>query len=296
MFKKRKWKKNLIGYLFIAPSLFGFMVFILAPTIFSLYLSFTDWDLFSGLSGIEFIGLGNYIELFQSEIVLKSLFNNIIFAIINVIVIMVISLLLALLLNKNLYGKSFIRGLFFFPYISNMVAICIVWMALFNRDSGPINMFLRTIGINNPPGWLTSTSTALPSIMIVSIWINIGYTMVVYLAGLQNVPKELYESAQIDGANTLQKFRYITIPLLANTTFFVFIITLINSFKVFAPVNIMTQGGPGDATYVLVYYIFISAFRHYRFGYAAAMAWILFIIVFIITIIQWRGQKKWDIN
>ncbi len=293
MIKQKQMKEYLTAYLFILPNLLGFLVFILIPVIFSLFLSFSDWDLFSGIKGIKFAGLENFKEMAESPIVIKSLVNNILFSLITVIFIVVLALLLALLLNKNLFGKSFLRGMFFFPYVSNIVALCIVWMALFNSQSGPINLLLKQLGIDNPPGWLTSHFWALPSIMIVTIWINVGYVMVIYLAGLQGVPGELYEAAQIDGANAFKKFYHVTLPCLSPTTFFVVIITLINSFKVFGPVNIMTHGGPGDSTHVLVYYIYITAFRHYRMGYSAAMAWVLFIIIFAITIIQWKGQKKW---
>lgn len=293
MVSKRNIKKYLTGYMFILPNLLGFLIFVLLPVVFSFLLSFCEWNLFSGISGIRFIGVKNFQEMAKSEIVLKSLANNLVFSLFTVLFIVALSLMLALLLNRKLIGKSVLRGMFFFPYVSNIVAICIVWMALFNRDSGPINMLLANLGVSSVPGWLTDGAWALPSIMIVTIWINVGYVMVIYLAGLQGVPEELYEAAQMDGANALQKFFSVTLPCISPTTFFVVIITLINSFKVFGPVNIMTQGGPGDSTYVLVYYIFITAFRHYRMGYGAAMAWLLFVIIFAITLVQWRGQKKW---
>ncbi len=282
-----------IGILFILPSLIGFLGLIFIPVIGSVLLGFFDWNLFSGVKGLKFTGLSNYINLAGDDLFIVSLVNNIKFSLITVPAIIVVSLLLAVLLNRDIYGKSVVRGLFFFPYVSNIVAICIVWMVLFNPQSGPINMFLRHLGVANPHQWLASSKSSLNTIIIINIWLNIGYIMVIYVAALQNVPESLYEAAKIDGANALRRFLSITLPAISPTTFFALIITLINSFKNFAPVNILTQGGPGNSSFVLVYYVYLSAFRHYKMGYGSALALGLFAIVFFVTIIQWQGQKKW---
>lgn len=244
------------------------------------------------MEGIEFIGLENFKRLINDSLFVTSLKNNLIYAVIFVPVTMVLALILAVIMNQKIFGKELIRSLFFIPYITNIVAISTVWMAFYQPMSGPINKLLQSLGVKNVPLWLSDSDSAMISIIIVNIWLNVGYTMAVYLAGLQNIPQDLYEAAEIDGAGALKKFFYITLPCLSGTTFFVLVTTVINSFKVFGTINVMTKGGPGDATSVLVFYTYITAFRYYKMGYASAMSWILFIIIFTITLIQWKKQKK----
>lgn len=281
------------GWLFILPSLLGFGVLVIFPILFSLVISFTDWNFLEGIRGIRFIGADNFIKMWNDRWFTDSLKNNLIFAAVTVPCTIVLSLLTAVGLNTGVFFKNTIRLMIFMPYISSIVAISIVWGVLYNPSQGPINAFLDSIGISDPPRWLASSDWALPAIIIMSIWAAIGYNMVIYLAGLQNIPKELYEAAKIDGAGSVSSFFNITVPMLSPTTFFVLIMCIIQSFQVFAAVFIMTQGGPGTATSVLTFYVYQVGFSFYDMGYASAMAWILFLIIFAVTVVQWRGQKKW---
>ena len=290
---KRQTRENIAGYLFIFPSLLGLMVFLVFPIIFSFAISFTDWDLISGFNNTSFIGFKNFIEMFKDENIIKALKNNFIFAVTTVPVTIFIALFIALFLNNGVYFKKFFRLAFFIPYITSITAVSVVWLAMFNPESGPINIILESIGIKEPPRWISSPDTALISVIIVSIWMGIGYCMVLYLAALQNVPSQYYEAAELDGAKGFVKFRYITFPLLSPTTFMLFITRLITSFEVFGVISVMTGGGPVKSTTVLVYEIYTQSFQYYRFGYASAIAWLLFVIIFIATICQWIFQKKW---
>jgi multiple sugar transport system permease protein len=204
-----------------------------------------------------------------------------------------LALVLAVIINKYTYGKDVIRVMVFIPYISSVVAVCIVWMVLLHPTYGPINQFLMQLGIKNPPRWLSDMNWALPAVIIITIWQQLGYYIIVYIAGLNSISNELYEAAEIDGANLFQKFWHITIPMVSPTTFFLVTMGIIGSFKVFDQISVLTQGGPGTATTVLAYYIYRTAFEFFRMGYASTVAWILFILVFIITMFQWRAQKKW---
>lgn len=291
--QNKELKKNITGYLFIAPNLIGFMVLTFIPVLFSLVVSFTEWNLFTGTENIRFVGLKNYLYMFSDVWFIDSLKNNLMYTVVTIPLTLSISLFIAIILNDKVYGRNIIRAMFFMPYISNIVAISAIWLALYNPNHGPLNQFLMSIGIDNPPQWLASSKWALPAIMIMSIWGGLGYNIVIYLAGLKGIPKELYEAADIDGANSWHKLKHVTIPMLSPTIFFLLITGIISSFQVFGQINIMTQGGPARATTVIAYYIYLSGFRYYKMGYAAAMAWFLFICIFIVTLIQWRGQKKW---
>lgn len=290
---KKHMRENITGYLFIAPNLIGFVVFVFIPVVFSLVISFTDWNIFKGLKGMHFVGLNNYKDLFTDVWFVSSIRNNLLYTLVTIPVIIVISIITAVILNNKVYCRNTIRALFFLPYIANVVAISTVWMMLYNPANGLINQFLRSIGISNPPQWLASTRWALPAIMIIGIWAGIGYNTVVYMAGLQGISPSLYESASIDGANIFQKFFKITVPMLSPTTFFLLITDIIGSFQVFGQINIMTGGGPGTSTTVIAYYIYQSGFKYYKMGYAASIAWFLLLGVFVVTLIQWQGQKKW---
>lgn len=281
------------AFLFILPSLIGFLVFLLFPILFSLLLSFCEWDLISGFSNISFVGLRNFKALWSDEWFTVSLKNNLIFTIGVVPITILLALLLAMILNKSVYAKGTLRLLYFVPYISNIVAVSVVWLAIFHPTLGPLNSFLTALGVKSPPGWLASTTWAMPAIIIMSVWLGLGYCIVIYMAGLQGIPLVLYEAATIDGANTFQKFRHITVPMISPTTFFLVITRIIHSFQVFGPINIMTQGGPGQSTTVLVFHIYRSAFRFYKMGYASAIAWVLFVMIFIVTLVQWQKQKEW---
>ncbi|MCU6793190.1 sugar ABC transporter permease [Paenibacillus sp. WQ 127069] len=290
---KLRLRENLDGWLFLSVSLVGYLLFRFIPIVFSLVLSFCDWNLISGLKGIRFVGLDNFAELLHDQWFISSLMNTFYFAFVSVPISIGLSLLVAVIVNQSVYGKGLIRLLLYSPHISSMVAISVIWAILYSPSFGPINMFLKSIGISNPPGWISSSTWAMPSLIIMSIWQSIGYNMVIMLAGLQGIPKDYYEAAEVDGANLFQKFKIITIPLMSPTLFFVMITSVIGSFQIFAQVNIMTQGGPGTSTSVLVYYIYNVAFNYNRMGYANSIAWVLFVIILVLTLWQWRQQKKW---
>ncbi|WP_113672817.1 carbohydrate ABC transporter permease [Vallitalea guaymasensis] len=283
-------KNTLVGLSFILPNFIGFCIFIMIPVIFSFGLSFMEWD---GFSPMKFVGLKNFIDLTKDSTFKISFVNTIYFALLTVPTTAVISLGLAILLNKKIKGLNFFRSSIFFPYVASIVAVAVVWNMLFQKDFGPINEFLRFIGIVNPPGWTASLDWAMPAVIIVSIWKGMGYYMIIYLAALQGIPNSLYEAAKIDGASSWQRFRYITLPMLTPATFFVIMMLTINCFKVFDLVYIMTEGGPGRSTTLLVNYIYDKAFLAWDYGSASAISIVLFIMVATITIVQFRAEKKW---
>lgn len=293
--KKRKGMslttKNAIkGYGFLLPNIIGFTIFTFIPIVASFVLSFTDWD---GFGELKFIGFNNFIQLFSDEIFKVSMWNTLVFTAVSVPITLVLALLVAMLLNKGIKGIRIVRAAFFLPYITAALAVAVVWQLLYHPTLGPINQALMAMGVDNPPRWLSSTSTALISVIIMYIWKMTGYYMIIFLAGLQGIPKQLYEAADIDGASKWEAFRNVTLPMLSPVVFFTSIIALINSFKVFTEVYALTNGGPGHATNVLVYNIYVEAFKKYNLGYASAMSYVLCSIIIIITIIQFRGQKKW---
>lgn len=282
---------NIQGYLFILPNFIGFVVFLIIPIILGFIISFTNYD---GFRQFDFVGIQNYIDMFHDEYFLVSLWNNIVYSVVTVPCTMLLALALALLVNTGIKGTKVFRTMFFLPNISSMVAVGIVWSMIFNPVNGPVNNFLTSIGVENPPGWYTSTDTALLTVMIVAIWKQAGYYMIIFLGGLQTIPSSIYEAADIDGASSIKKFFNITLPLLSPTTFMIFILNIIGSFQVFDLINIMTEGGPGRSTNVLVYRIYQEGFVYSRFGYASAMAYFLFMLVLVVTLIQFRGQKRWE--
>lgn len=283
-------RSRLIGYGFLLPNIIGFAVFILFPVIASFGMSFTEWN---GFGEIRFIGLDNYIKLWSDESFRISFLNSIIMTVVTVPATLFLAIVAAVALNKGIRGIKFFRTALFLPHITSTIAVAVVWQLLFNPTMGPINGFLQSIGIDNPPGWFASSQWALISVIIVNIWHSVGYYMILYLAGLQGIPADLYEAAELDGAGAFVRFRKITLPMLSPVIFFTIIIGIINSFKVFDLIYVLTQGGPGRATRVLVYDIYYTAFQRYEYGYASSMAYVLFALILIITLIQFRGQKKW---
>lgn len=279
-----------VGYLFLAPNLIGYVIFTLIPVIWAFVLSFTNWD---GFNQMEFIGLKNYIKMFSNETFQISIKNNMVYTFVSVPAAIILGLVVAMMLNEKLKCLKIFRAIYFMPYLTSMIAVAVVWSAFYHPSMGPINLFLKSIGVTSPPRWLSSSDWALISVMIMSVWKGFGYNMVILLAGLQGVPDELYEAANIDGASKFKKFWYVTLPMLSPTLFFVSIMGIISSFKVFDQIYMMTEGGPGRATNVLVYYIYRESFQNNRFGYASAVSYVLFAIILIITLIQFRGQKKW---
>jgi multiple sugar transport system permease protein len=284
-------KRNIInGYLFLLPNFLGFLCFVFLPAIAAFILAFCKWDAFSPP---RLIGLRNFITMFRDETFRISFVNNLIYTFGSVPLTILLALLLALALNCNLKFLSLYRMVYFLPYITAMVAVAMIWRMLYHPRYGPINMFLKSLGIEDPPGWISSSKWALWSIIFMQAWKNCGYYMVILLAGLKGIPRQLYEAATIDGTTAFQRFRYVTMPMLSPTMFFVLIVSVISSFKVFDSINIMTEGGPGRSTNVLVYHIYRVGFINLNFGYASSIALVLFVLIMTMTLIQFQGQKKW---
>lgn len=289
---KLQLRENIAGYLFVLPMIAGVSLFVLMPIVASLLLSFTEWNFLFGFERVNFIGLGNFERLFSDDRFWRSFFNNLIFILV-VPITLAVSLFLALLLNKGVYFKSFFKVVYFMPYISSVVAVALVWQVLFHPSYGPVNEFLTSIGISNPPRWLADVNFALPAVMAITVWISIGFNLIIYIAGLQSIPEDLYEAAEIDGANKWKKLRYVTLPMLSPTTFFLMITGVISSFKVFDLIQVLTKGGPAGSTSVVVYYLYETAFVNLNMGYASSMALVLFAAIMIVTVVQWIGQRKW---
>jgi multiple sugar transport system permease protein len=282
---RRSWQRMIAGYAFISPNFLAFLVFVLGPVIAGLVLSFTSWDL---LSPPKFIGIRNYRDLlFNDHLFWLSLKNTLYYSILTVPSGIVLSLGLALLMNQSLRGISFYRTIYFIPVVASSVAVALVWKWFYNTEFGVLNWILSWIGIA-PQGWLNDASWAMPAIAVVVVWKGLGYNMVIFLAGLQGIPKHLHEAAAIDGANAWSRFWYVTLPLLTPQLFFVSVISVIASFQAFDMVYVMTGGGPGNATLVYNYLIWLNAFQFFKMGYASAMAYILFALIFMITLLQVR--------
>lgn len=288
----RQIKTDIAGYLFILPNILGVLLFTFFPIIISLIISFTDWDFTKGIGNWNYIGLDNFIKMWKDTWFINSLKNTVIFAFSSVALTLVIALVLAVIIDRFCVAKTSIRLALFMPYISNIVAVSIVWIMMYS-PWGPFTQMIKWLGVENPPQWLGDYKWSLPAIIIMTIWSGIGYAVMIYTSAIQGLPKDVYEAANIDGASELRKFFKLTIPFLSPTTFFLVTTTLISSFQVFAPIQLMTRGGPGSSSSVLVYYIYTSAFSFYKMGYASSMSWILFILLFTVTLIQWKNQKKW---
>lgn len=273
---------------FLTPQLIGLLAFSIIPLISAFVLSFMKWD---GFGVRTFIGLQNYINQLQHSDFWIATYNTILYTILTVPIGLAIALILAIALN-NIKGRQFYRLFFFMPVVTSSVSISVIWMWILNGDIGILNQMLKMIGINGP-NWLTDPKLVMISIAILSIWWQLGYNMVIFLAGLQGVPKSLYEAAEIDGASKIQQFFKVTLPMISPTTFFLIIMAIIGSFQVFDQAFVLTQGGPGKASYTLVYHIYKNAFIDFRFGMSSAAAMILFVVILIITIFQFAMQKRW---
>lgn len=292
----RQAKRDLVAYSFIAPNFIGFAVFTLVPIVFAFALAFLNWD---GSNPITFAGLNNFKQLGKDVFFKAALKNTIIYCVGTVPLTMIASLALAIVLNQKVIGRGVFRTLSFFPYVASLVAVTSVWKMLFHPSKGPINNILYSVfhvPMEQLPQWF-SGSLVLLSMILFSVWRFMGYYMVIYLAGLQGISAELYEAASLDGANTWQKFLYITWPQLHSTTFFVVVMLTINCFKVYDVAIMLAGGGSGELTTsstVLVYYIYQKAFIDWKLGYSSAVAMVLFLMVFVVTMIQFRGQKKYQ--
>lgn len=287
---RRQKHECVSGILFLLPNFLGFVAFSLIPVIAAVYLSFTNWD---GISRMDFIFFENFIKMFQHDTFLIALKNTVVYTLTFVPLTVGLGLLVATLLNKKIRGISIYRLICFLPYIASAVAVAYVFSALLHPSLGVINSFLKSIGWDNPPQWLTDGKWAMVAVVAMSVWKNFGYYVVIFLAGLQGISRDLYEAAMIDGANGIKQFRYITLPMITPVAFFSIVMATISSFKVFEQVYILTEGGPGRSTMTLVQYIYFNSFQQYKMGYASAAAIFLFLIIFAVTLIQFRGQKKW---
>ncbi|WP_028611437.1 carbohydrate ABC transporter permease [Paenibacillus harenae] len=286
MLRNEKW----YGYLFISPMVLGFAAFLLGPILTAFFMSFTDWSL---LRDISFVGFDNYKKAFADDPVFwETVGNTLYFSAGLVPLNLSLALGLALLLKKKLPGIDFFRTALFTPVVTSLVVWSIVFKYIFATDAGLINQALRILGLEGP-AWLYHLELTMPVVIVVSVLKNVGLNMVIFLAALHDVPKMYYEAASLDGASRWKTLTNVTLPLISPSVFLALILTLIGSLKVFGQIYIMTGGGPGTSTYVLVYYIYQQAFKLYEFGYASAIAFILFFIVFLLTLLQWSVRKRW---
>ncbi len=277
------------GYVFILPWLIGFLLFTAGPMLASLYLSFCKYDLHT----LTWVGARNYeVLLRQDPLFWKSLTNTALYVLFSVPLGLTGSLAIALLLNQKVKGLAFFRTAFYLPSLVPAVASALVWQWIFHPDAGLLNYGLSMLGVKGPQ-WLQDPKTALPSLILMSLWGIGGSRMVIFLAGLQGISDELYEAASLDGAKGWAAFRHITLPMLSPTQFFNLVLGIIGSFQVFTSAYVMTNGGPNNATLMYVLYLYNNAFRYFKLGKASAMAWILFVILLIFTLVQFRSASKW---
>ena len=277
------------GYLMIAPMMTGFAIFFLIALLASLYLSFTDWKV---ISTPNWVGFNNYLRLPKDPVFMESLRNTAMLTVPNVVLRLLFSMLLAIALNTNIRFRAFYRTLFFMPVLTMPVAIATIWKWLFDPGFGPVNAQLGRMGLPKPE-WLNQPQTAVIAVVIVLLWSGVGYDMVIFLAGLQNIPREYYEAAQLDGASSFRQFRDITLPLLTPTTFFLSVVAIIGSLQVFDLVYVMTRVGNINRFPTIVYYIYEEGFQNFRMGYAVSMAWILLLVILAFTLLQFWLQRRW---
>lgn len=276
--------QSFAGLVFILPALLGTFIFIIIPVFCSFALSFVKWDL---LNPMQFVGLDNYKAVFSEPLFLKILINTLVFAFTTSVFGVIIPLILAAIINSKVRGSEFYKTAYFLPFITPMIVIGIVWEWIFDPNIGLLNHLL-SVHIN----WLYDTHFAMPALIIVSVWKLIGYNMIIFLSSLSGISQSLFEAAKIDGANAVETFTKVTVPMLSPTIFFVVIITAISSFQVFDLIYLMTQGGPLDSTNVLVYAIYKNAFEYFNVGKASALAYVLFVIILVLTMVQWSLRKK----
>lgn len=278
------------GWLFVLPILTGFSIFTFWAIIYSLGISLTRWDL---LTSPVYIGFRNFVSIAGDKYFWQCMYNTVYFTAALVPLVLVFSMAVAVAINqKGLKFVNFFKTSFYMPYVTSTIAISMVWLWIFSPDNGILNIALNGLGIQDPPRWLESLTWAKPALIAMRVWQMAGYYMIIFLAGLQTIPEYLYEAADVDGASGWVKLRHITIPMLSNTTFFAVIMLVIESFNIFEAVFVMTQGGPGGSTNTMMYYIYASAFETYKMGYASALSWVLFLILFTLTLVQFRLRKS----
>jgi multiple sugar transport system permease protein len=287
---RREWT----AYLMHAPGIFIFITLVAYALYTSFYLSFHDWNILQPEK--TFVGLDNYREVIADETFWDSVGHSLYFVVGSVPITMAIALGLALLLNAKIRALGVFRTGYYLPVITPIVVAAIIWKWVYNADLGLANYYLERLGlIDQPLQWLSDAQLAMPAVIVMNIWRGVGFNMVIYLAGLQAIPAEYYEAAEVDGAGAWQRFRRITLPLVAPTTFFLLIINTIGAMKAFAEIFVMTSGGPpgpGGATTTIVYYIYTQAFRYFRMGYASALAYSLFLLLFVFSLLQFRWYQK----
>ncbi|MFF2909795.1 carbohydrate ABC transporter permease [Paenibacillus sp. NPDC057934] len=284
-------KSERAGYWFILPWLLGLVIFTLGPMIFSLILSFSKWDVITGVESIQFVGFDNFKAIFHDELFYQSLKVTFIFALVSVPLFQVASILIALLLNMRSRGMKFFRLIFFMPSVIPAVATSMMWVMIFNPEYGILNKALAWFGIQGP-AWLQDPSYALGALIVMGLW-GVGNTIIIYLSGLQGVPEDLYEAGQLDGAGPFRKFFSITLPMITPTVFFNLIMGIIGGFQYFTQAFVMTNGGPLNSTLFYNLYLYNKAFMEFDMGYASALSWILFLIIMIFTLLVIRSSSFW---
>jgi len=283
-------KESFWAWVFVLPAFLGTLIFIIIPIFASFGLSFVDWNL---INKPKIVGLENYTGLFNDPVFYQVLWNTLYYALITAIFSIILPLILAVALNGKIKGSEFFKTAYFIPFVTPMIVIGIVWTWIFDPNYGILNWIL---GVGNNIKWLYDKDFAMPALIIVSVWKNIGYNMVIFLAGLQAIPESINEASEIDGATGIKRFFLVTLPLLSPTVFFVSIMTTISSFHVFDLIYLMTEGGPENSTSVMVYWIYKQAFEFFNIGKASAIAYVLFVIILSLTYIQWVTRKKWVLN
>lgn len=281
-------RENLEGWLFASPWILGFLIFTLGPMVASAVLSFAEWDI---VTAPQWVGLGNFERFVADESAIHALQVTTIYAVVSVPLQIVLGVLLALLLNAKISGLRIYRTVYYLPAVLSGVAVALLWRWIFSKDFGLLNLGLGLIGIDGP-GWLTDPNWALSALILMSLW-GVGASMVIYLAGLQGIPSELYEAAKVDGAGPIHRFFSVTLPLLTPVLFFQLIMGIIRSLQVFVQALVMTNGGPADATLFYVLHLYRNAFLYFRMGYASLLAWVLFIYVLILTLLVFRSSRAW---
>ncbi|RRJ62637.1 sugar ABC transporter permease [Paenibacillus oralis] len=287
----RNSKSERAGYLFILPWLLGLLLFTIGPMLFSLLLAFSKWDIITGVKSIEWVGLDNFRAIFQDDLFYQSLKVTFVFALVSVPLYQILSLLAAMLLNMRSRGMKLFRLIYFMPSVIPAVAVSMMWVMIFNPEYGILNRALALFGIQGP-AWLQDPSYALGALIVMGIW-GIGNTIIIYLSGLQGVPEELYEAAELDGAGRLRRFSSITLPMISPTIFFNLIMGVIGGFQYFTQAFVMTNGGPLNSTLFYNLYLYNKAFQDYEMGYASALSWILFVIILVFTLLVIRSSSMW---
>jgi multiple sugar transport system permease protein len=289
----QKMRREWSAYLFLSPGLILFSVFTLGALIFAFYLTFHQWDIIG--QDRPFIGLDNYERMLADEDYRQSIINTAYYTGATVPLTMGVGLLVALLLNQPIRGRGLLRTLYFMPVVTPFVVVAIIWKWLYNGDFGLFNYYLlKTHLIDEPLLWLSDKNLAMPAVVLMSVWSGVGFSMVIYLAGLQSIPQEYYDAAKVDGAGAWARFRHITVPMLAPTTLFLMVMGIIGSFQVFTQIFIMTNGGPVDRTTTMVFFIYEAAFKFYEMGYASTLAYGLFALLFVFTLLQLRLYRRAD--